>query len=134
MGSLPDLVEKFDFSHGLKFQKEISQLFGSTIHHPSSSPVGSFFLLVTFRRFTFRLNEESVALALQSCLGGSGPGFHVCFLKDWHFWISIASKAVGFHIYKTLTRFIGSNFDVYFHLWNSGGANCIRDERLWQSE
>src|SRR5438552_1168398 len=76
MDSLPDLAEKLDFSLGLKFQKEMNQLFRSSVHHPSSSPSGSFFLLVTFRRFTFRLTEDSVALALQSCLGGSGPGFH----------------------------------------------------------
>src|SRR5438128_2354706 len=107
MDSLPDLAEKLDFSHGLKFQKEINQLFKSSVHHPSSSHSGSFFLLVTFQRFTFRLIEDSVALALQSCLGGSGPGFHVLFLKDRHFRISVASKAVGFHIYKSLSQFTG---------------------------
>src|SRR5437762_450272 len=119
MESLPELMENFDFFHGLKFQKEINQLFRSSVHHPSSSPAGSFFLLVTFRRFTFHLTEESVALALQSCIGGSGPGFHVTYLKDRHLWVSVASKVVGFHVYKNHTRFIGWSFDVYFHMWNN---------------
>lgn len=88
---------------------------GKSVHHPSSSSGGSFFLLETFRRYTFWLTEDSVALALQSCLGGSAPRFHVKFQNDCHFRFSVSCKAVSFAIYR-LKHFIGSCFDVYFHL------------------
>jgi hypothetical protein len=70
MGSISELKDRLDFGKGLAIQDEICKLFKSPVHHPYSSPDGSFFLLVTFRRFLFRLTEESVALALESCLGG----------------------------------------------------------------
>ncbi|TVU06152.1 hypothetical protein EJB05_49350, partial [Eragrostis curvula] len=133
MGSSSDLTANWDFSHGRRFEQEVLQRFQSAVHHPSSSPDGSFFLLATFRRFTFRLTEDSVSLALQSCLGGSAPGFHVKFLSDRHFRFSVASKSVGFHVYN-LRRFIGKTFDVYFHLWNNGVAHWERDKRIWEEE
>lgn len=58
-----ELARKLDFSRGISFQQEVLWRFNRLVHHPSSSPDGSFFLLVTFRRYTFRLWEESVALA-----------------------------------------------------------------------
>jgi hypothetical protein len=50
-----------------------------------ASPSGSFFLLDAFRRFTFCLDENSVAFALASCLGGAPVGFHVKFQSERHF-------------------------------------------------
>ena len=41
-----------------------------------------FLLLATFRRFLFRLTEESVALALQSCLGGRASDFSCSIPKQ----------------------------------------------------
>jgi hypothetical protein len=95
-----ELLRKLDFSHEKKFQKEILQLFGSSVHHTLATPSGSFFLLVTFRRYTFRLTEESVAFALASCLGGAPAGFHVQYQSERHFHFSVANKAVGFHVYS----------------------------------
>jgi hypothetical protein len=40
---------------------------------------------------------------------------------------------VGFAIYK-LRRFIGTSFDVYFHLWSSGAPHWEREKRLWEAE
>jgi hypothetical protein len=70
MGSSLDLVDCLDFNIGLEFQDEIRRHFHALEHHPFPTPDGSFFLLATFRCFLFRLMEESVALALQLCLGG----------------------------------------------------------------
>lgn len=128
-----ELAKKLDFSHGRKFRKEILQLFGSSVHHVEASPAGSFFLLVIFRRYTFRLTEESVAFALASCLGGAPAGFHVQFLSDRHFRFSVANKRVGFHVYN-IRRFIGAHFDAYFHLWHNGSANWECEKRLWEIE
>jgi len=131
MGS-SDLVGRLDFNPGKDFQDEVYHRFGSTVHF-NSSPSGSFFLLATFRRFLFRLTEESIALTLQSCLGGSADKFHVKFLSTNHFRFSVASKHVSFLIYK-LRRVISSSFDVYFHLWNNGTAHWEREKRAWEIE
>jgi hypothetical protein len=128
-----ELKKKLDFSHGKKFRKEILQLFGSSVHHTLATPSGSFFLLAAFRRFTFRLDEFSVAFALASCLGGAPAGFHVQFQSERHFLFSVANKSVGFHVYA-LRRFIGEHFDVYFHLWRDGTQNWEREKRLWELE
>lgn len=33
-----------------------------------------------------------------------------------------------------MKRFIGSSFDVYFHLWNNGVSHWEREKRLWEEE
>uniref|UniRef100_A0A0A9A9P9 Uncharacterized protein n=1 Tax=Arundo donax TaxID=35708 RepID=A0A0A9A9P9_ARUDO len=82
---LAELVRNWDFNPGKSFQASVLRLFKSSVHHPSSSPHGSFFMLAIFRRYNFRLTEESVSLALYAALGGAPAGFHVTFLKDRHF-------------------------------------------------
>jgi hypothetical protein len=77
--------------------------------------------------------EDSVALALQSCLGGRALDFHVKFLSNNHFRFSVFSKEVGFHIYK-LRRITTAYFDVYFHLWNNGVPHWEREKRVWEIE
>ena len=127
------LCKKLDFSPGKAFQEDVRIQFGKSVHHPSSTPDGSFFLPASFRRFTVRLTEDSVALMLQSCLGGSAAGFHVSFQSDRHFRYSVSCKAVGFKVYN-LRRFIGTCFDVYFHFWNNGAPRWEREKLLWEQE
>ncbi|KAJ1283789.1 hypothetical protein BS78_03G153700 [Paspalum vaginatum] len=133
MERTPSFPVGWDPSPGKQFQAEVLKMFNSSVHHPSSSTNGCFFLLVVFRRFTFRLTEESVSLALQSVLGGAAAGFHVHFESDQHFRFSVASKAVGFHI-CSLKRIIAKHFDVYFHLWRGGGAHWQLEKKLWIEE
>lgn len=133
MESSDDLVSRLDFDLGLEFQERIRHRYKSPVHHPYSTPVGSFFLLVTFRRFLFRLTEDSVSLALQSCLGGRASDFHVQFLSRNHFRLSVFSKDVGFEIYK-LRRVTTPMFDLYFHLWNNGTPHWEREKRAWEIE
>ena len=59
---LAELVESWDFSRGKSFQNMVLADLGAPVHHPSSSPAGSFSLLAVFRRYTFRLAEDSVML------------------------------------------------------------------------
>jgi hypothetical protein len=81
----------------------------------SPSPDGSFFPLATFQRLLFRLTEESVALALESCLGGRVVDFHIKLLSNNHFQFSVFPKDVGLQISK-LRRVITNSFDIYFHI------------------
>ena len=46
--ALAELVRDWDFSRGKKFEAEVFGEFSSSVDHPSSSPNGSFFLLVVF--------------------------------------------------------------------------------------
>lgn len=59
-----------DFDICKSFEKEILHTTGRCIHGAFEIEQGGFHLLATFRRFLFQLNEDSIALALQSCLGG----------------------------------------------------------------
>ena len=77
--------------------------------------------------------KDSVARALQSCLGGSVDGFHVQYQSDRHFCFFVSCKAIGFHIYK-LCRFTGDSFDVYFHLLSNGAPHWEREKILWEQE
>lgn len=133
MGSSSGLAERLDFTVGMDFERYVRRRFGTQVHHVSPSPRGSFLLLATFRRSLFRLTEESVALVLQSCLGGSAHLFHVLEVSHNHFRFSVSCKAVGFLVYE-LRRVIGDCFDVYFHLWSNGAPHWEREKRLWEAE
>jgi hypothetical protein len=133
MGSPADLVERLDFLVGKDFERQVRCRFGNQVHHFSSSPRGSFLLLATFWRSIFCLMEESVALVLQSCLGGSARYFHVLEVSHNHFRLSVSCKAMGFFVYE-LRRVIGDCFDVYFHLWSNGAPHWEREKRLWEME
>lgn len=133
MGSSSGLVDWLEFSHGLDFKADIDRWYGSTIHHPFSNPSRSFFLLVTFRRFLFCLTKESIALALQSCLGGRASGYHVKFLSEHHFCFSVALKQVGFSVYQP-RRVVTNCFDAYFHLRNNGTSHWEREKCAWEIE
>jgi hypothetical protein len=131
--ALAELVSDWDFSPGKRFQAEVLHKFSSSVHHTSSSPDGSFFMLVVFRRFLFRLTEDSVAMALHCCLGGSPAGFHVAFQNERHFRFSVASKHVGLLV-RALNRITTDHFDIYFHMWRDGGADWKREWRKWEKE
>jgi hypothetical protein len=77
--------------------------------------------------------EESVAIALQSCLGGVAHNFHVLEVSQNHFHFSVLCKAVGFFVYA-LRRVVAKSFDVYFHLWSNGAPHWEREKRLWEEE
>jgi hypothetical protein len=126
------LRSKLDFNIRRDFEKEllISTGFGT---HDSVGNDKGFHLLATFRRYLFHLNEDSVALALHSCLGGLPQHFHVSYQSHNNFKFTVSCKAVGFAIYK-LRRFIGSSIDVYFHLWSNGAPHWEREKRLWEVE
>ncbi|KAG2570815.1 hypothetical protein PVAP13_7KG083018 [Panicum virgatum] len=66
---LRELVSSWDFDAGKRFQDKVLSSLNSSVHHPSSTPRGSFSLLAVFQRFTFKLTVETQV------------GFMVCNLK-----------------------------------------------------
>jgi hypothetical protein len=81
----PAEYDSWDFSQGRNFEAEILDHLRSSVHHPSSSLIGSFIMLAVFRRSSFRLSEESIGMALHSVLGGSPGGFHISCEKTLSF-------------------------------------------------
>jgi hypothetical protein len=78
---LVDLFKDWDFKKGRDFENAVFTNYRSSVHFPSS-PCGALHLLVVFRRYTFRLTDALVGMALHACLGGTPAGFHVQFLKN----------------------------------------------------
>jgi hypothetical protein len=126
------LWSELDFEIGKHFEKNLQRSTGRCIHDAVGNDSG-FHLLATFQRYLFQLNEESVAIALQSCLGGLAQFCCVSFQRHNHFRFTVSCKKVGFAIYK-LRRFIGTSFDVYFLLWSNGAPHWEREKRLWEAE
>jgi hypothetical protein len=126
------LLNKLDFGIGKASEHDVHRKTGRLVHSYSLFEKG-FYLLATFRRYLFQLNEESVAIALQSCLGGLAKSFRVSYQSHTHFRFTVSCKAVGFAIYN-LRRFIRDSFDVYFHLWSNGAPHWEREKRLWEAE
>jgi hypothetical protein len=90
-------------------------------------------MVVSFGRSTFRLDEESVSLALEAATGGYCDDLQVSILRDRVFTFSASSKAVGFFL---LARKFYScpQFKCYDHLWSNGGPNWMREFSLWERE
>lgn len=130
---LQALPRDWDSTRGKEFAAKVASRIGTQVHYPKSSPDGSFFLLAVFRRYTFRLNEDTVSHALSSVLGGTPSSFHVRLASERHFRFSVASKAVGLLVYE-LRRVITQHFDVYFHLWRDGGSDWQKDLVAWEKE
>jgi hypothetical protein len=118
-------------SHGKNFSKDVHHKFGSTVNPSERS--GHFLMVVSFGRAAFRLNEEIVAAALESILGGNGSKMKISFLRDRVFSFCVSGKQVGFHILK-LRMYRCSLFKCFFHLWGRGGPNWEREFNLLQSE
>ena len=105
----------WDFSPGLAPEAQVHRLFGSPVTPPSSSS-SEFFLVVSFSSASFALSEESVALALQCCLGGLSRNFRVFKLSDHRFRFSVASNKVGHFIYHLRDR-VWPDFVCHFSLF-----------------
>ncbi|KAM0886010.1 hypothetical protein ACQ4PT_029953 [Festuca glaucescens] len=82
---------------------------------------------------SFRLDENSVGIALESAIGDHGGRMKVSALGDRVFSFYVSSKHVGFHILK-LRMYRCLKFKCFFHLWGHGGPNWVREFASWQRE
>jgi hypothetical protein len=114
---LPLLDQQF----GRDFSAKVRNLFGVPVSHGGSS----FYLLVSFSRFRFRLSPESVEHCLVSILGGTSKNFAAFQLEDQIFRFSVSSKQVGFLVLR-LESFACDSFKLAFHLFNDSGLIAAR--------
>uniref|UniRef100_A0ACD5VRG0 Uncharacterized protein n=1 Tax=Avena sativa TaxID=4498 RepID=A0ACD5VRG0_AVESA len=120
-----------DFSPGFSFKAEIKRRFRTTVH-----PIGKanhFLLAVSFGRSNFRLNVDSVSMALESCIGGLCDDLSVLQLQDEVFRFSVSLKIFGFMVYS-LRSYVCDQFKCFFHLWGIGGPNWRKEFMVWKSE
>jgi hypothetical protein len=57
-----------NFSFGSRFRKDVRRWFGSTVHPLGKS--NHFLMAFSFRHAKFKLNPDSISLALESYIGG----------------------------------------------------------------
>jgi hypothetical protein len=87
-----------------------------------------FFLVASFGRCKLKLDSLSVGSLLQAAIGGINREFNVVPLSNRVFRFSVSCKQVGFFIHQ-LCSFHCEEFSVFFHLWNNGGPNWIKEFR-----
>ena len=126
-GSTLDL----DFSKGMAFAEEVFRSCGKCIHPVNDT--GHFIMVVSFSRHIFRLDDDSVAAALESKIGGSAIDMSVQFIKDKVFSFIVSCKRVGLLILQ-LRSFACPQFNCFLHLWGNGGPNSKREFVIWKKE
>ncbi|CAN6283471.1 unnamed protein product [Urochloa humidicola] len=95
---------KMDYRPGLDFQALVQARYGKSVQVSSPSSVENFFLVVSFSRSLFHLDSDSVALVLQSVLGGNAPNFRVIHEADRTYRFSVVNKSIGLMIHR-LSKF-----------------------------
>jgi hypothetical protein len=126
----------WDFSPGLAVEAQVRRRFRSTVHLSPASGSSEFFLVVSFSSASFPLTEETVGLALQSCIGGDRNGFKVFQTSDRRFRFSVASNKVGHFIYGLRDR-VWPDFVCHFSLYRGTHPSVLGfhhvEEGLWNS-
>jgi hypothetical protein len=106
----------WDFSPGLAVEAQVRRQFFSLVNFSPSLKTKEFFLVVSFLSACFPLNEESVGVVLQCCLGGDCIKFNVCQLSDHRFHFLVASNRVDHFIYGFHDR-VWPDFVYHFSLY-----------------
>jgi hypothetical protein len=104
-----------DQSHGIQFSSKVRSLFNVPVVSSVADDARSFWLVASFSRSQFHLNEDSVSKILRSTLGGNPSSFSDLELEDRIFKFAVFDRRVGLHIYA-LKFFACDSFKVFFHL------------------
>jgi hypothetical protein len=92
-----------------------------------------FFLVVLIGRCKYQLNDQLVGFLLQATLGSVSADFRLQQLSDQVFKFSVASRAVGFHIYN-MWMFACDQYKIFFHLFGNGGAHWVSKYKKFLQE
>jgi hypothetical protein len=98
----------------------------SSVHQEDGIPLPGFFLLARFEDYNFDLNNENVAMALESCIGGYADRLQVQWLRGQNFKFRVASNRVG-HFIHNMEFFKCVDFTCFFFLFHG-------NERLYNSD
>ena len=90
-------------------------------------------MVVAFGRTSFKIDENSAAVALESITGDRCDALNVSYLRDCVFSFTVSNKQVGFLLTKR-RKFVSPKFICYFYLWNYGGPQWIYEFKLWQKQ
>jgi hypothetical protein len=134
--SIPENLQEdlaLDFSAGLSFEATCKSKFGHSVTLANHSRRRAFLLVASFGRARFKLDIHTVAIALQSCFGGSASCYKVRLLRDRTFQFSVASTAVGFEIYNK-SKICTPMFALFLNLWGNGGPNWLIEEKNFYKE
>jgi hypothetical protein len=123
-------LPSLNYQPGLGVQSAIRFRFGEPVNFFPVNGLKEFFLIASFGRCKFRLNEHSVGLILQATLGAIATDFKPIQISDRVFRFVVASKNVGFHIYN-LRSFACEQYHIFFNLWGNGGANWVQEFRKY---
>ena len=123
----------WDFSPGLALAKQVRLKFGTMVHFSSPRSGKVFYLVVSFSLASFSLNEDSVGIALQCCLGGLSSGFSARKLLTRTFRFSVANNKVGHFIYGLKDR-VWPDFVCHFHLFKGCFAQAIHHDYHWHAD
>src|SRR4051812_41147012 len=120
-----------DLAPGLEFYEEVRRTCFSTVHPTKDS--GHFTLVVSFVRTSFKLTEDSAAVALESITGGRCDALKVSILRDRVFSFTVSNKKVGF-LLTGRRKFVSPQSICYFYLWNYGGPQWQYEFKRWQKQ
>jgi hypothetical protein len=123
-----------NFQPGIRVQAAVQCRYGESTSPASGLDSMDFFLLVSVGRCKYRVSEHSVGLIFQATLGGCVVDFKPLQIVERVFRFSVASKNVGFHIYK-LGSFSCDQYQIFFNLWGNGCAHWIsKSEKIYKEE
>ena len=120
----------WDFSPGLAVAAQVRHRFGSTVHFSPSGSNKEFLLVVHFSSASLPLNDDSIAIALQCCIGGLPSGLNVTHIDGRRFRFSVASNKVGHYIYGLKDR-VWPDFVCHFCLFHQSKTGILALDSSW---
>jgi hypothetical protein len=90
-------------------------------------------MVVSFGRAKFKLDIDSIGMALEYCTGGICDDLSIIQLRGRVFRFSVASKHVGFLVYS-LKLFACPVFKCLFHLWGNWSPYWQYEFKNWHKE
>src|SRR4051812_8700573 len=120
-----------DLVLGVEFAEDVRRTCFSMVHPNPHS--GQFTMVAAFGRTSFKLTEDSAAVALESITGGRCDALKVSILRDRVFSFTLANNKIGF-LLTDRRKFVSPHSICYFYLWNYGGPQWTYEFKLWQKQ